>query len=154
MKDQKLQCFFLGGGGLGQLAYLRRGILARKRGWCFWGGCGVDNPMHAMTSHRTKKSNIFFNIHYLHIVHIFTLSVFYKLFIYFLYTLYIFTEIFFHVHFYIFVYFNVCMYIILYIFIHTLLFLYIYIYIYIVLFICLFVNVSIGCYFRVFHIYI
>ena len=37
-------------GGLGQFADLRGGGgLARKRGWFFFKGGGVDTPMHTMT---------------------------------------------------------------------------------------------------------
>ena len=28
-----------------------KGVLARKSGWCFWGGGGGDNPMHTMLSY-------------------------------------------------------------------------------------------------------
>ena len=35
------------GGGLGQCVDLKRG-LARKRGWSFWEGRGIDTPMHTM----------------------------------------------------------------------------------------------------------
>ena len=36
--------------GLGQLTDLRGGLV-RKRGWCFWGGGGVDTLMHTMLHH-------------------------------------------------------------------------------------------------------
>ena len=44
-------------GGLGQFVDLR-GTLARKRGWCFWGG--VDTPMRSMRVVQNLKRNLFF----------------------------------------------------------------------------------------------